>query len=164
MATRIFELARELDVTSKVVLEKCRAEGIEVKNHMAAVSVGLEATIREWFGESAGDHTAVESTEHVDLASAHADAKKVRKRSRKKTKAEQEDEAVAAALEKKAQAKEAGEVEAAGAGEVVAEAATAEKSAAEGAAASEADGPPRPLPLSPSRWRRTGRATASATP
>ena len=35
--TRIFELARELDVRSKDILEKCRAEGVEVKNHMSTV-------------------------------------------------------------------------------------------------------------------------------
>ena len=132
MATRIFELARELDVTSKVVLEKCRAEGIEVKNHMAAVSVGLEATIREWFGQSAGDHTAVETTEHIDLVSARAEAKKVRKRSRKKTKAEREDETAAAALAEKTQAEKPGEREA------VAEVTAGEEVPAEGAAAAEA--------------------------
>ena len=89
MATRIFEIAREVGVTSKVVLTKCRDEGLEVKNHMAAVSVGLEATIREWFSEGAGEHSAVETTKHVDLKTARAEAKKTRRRSRKKTKAAQ---------------------------------------------------------------------------
>jgi len=84
LAKRIFELARQLGVTSKVVLQKCRAEGLEIKNHMSTVSVGLEATIREWFSEpEKGDHTAVETTEHVDLAKARAQAK--RSRRRKKT-------------------------------------------------------------------------------
>ncbi len=83
MATRIFELARELGVTSKVVLEKCRAEELEIKNHMSTVSAGLEATIREWFSESDTQHTAVESTEHVDLASAREEAKKARRRRKK---------------------------------------------------------------------------------
>ncbi len=83
MATRIFELARELGVTSKMVLEKCRAEELEVKNHMSTVSAGLEATIREWFSESNAHHTAVENTEHVDLASAREEAKKARRRHKK---------------------------------------------------------------------------------
>ena len=52
MAKRIFELAKELDVKSKAIIDKCIAEGIpedKVKNHMATVSPGLEASIREWF-------------------------------------------------------------------------------------------------------------------
>ena len=79
MAMRVFELARELGVTSKVVLEKCRAEGLEIKNHMSTLSVGLEVTIREWFSDAAGA-TSVEVTKHVDLESARKEAKK-RKRS-----------------------------------------------------------------------------------
>ena len=84
MATRIFELAQVLDVTSKVVLAKCRAEGLEVKNHMSTVGAGLEATIREWFSEEAAAHTAVETTEHVDLKKARAEAQKSRRRRKSK--------------------------------------------------------------------------------
>jgi len=84
LATRIFELARELGVTSKVVLAKCRAEGLEIKNHMSTVSAGLMATIREWFSEEGKDDgTAVETTKHVDLAKARAQAKKTRRKGRK---------------------------------------------------------------------------------
>ena len=53
MAKRVFELARELGVTSKRVLTKCRAEGLDIKNHMSTVSAGLEATIGEWFSKRA---------------------------------------------------------------------------------------------------------------
>jgi translation initiation factor IF-2 len=74
-------LARELGVTSKVVLQKCRAEGLEIKNHMSALSAGQTATIREWFTEhEAGQTTAVETAEHVDLESARAEARKRRRR------------------------------------------------------------------------------------
>lgn len=65
---RVHILAKELNVSSKVVLEKCRAEGLGdiVKNHMSALNAGLEATIREWFSE--GSHTtAVETAAPVDL-------------------------------------------------------------------------------------------------
>ncbi|MCK4601312.1 MAG: translation initiation factor IF-2, partial [Phycisphaerae bacterium] len=82
MAKRVFELARELGVTSKVVLTKCRAEGIDVKNHMSTLSVGLEATVRDWFSEEASG-TAVETAEHVDLAKARKEAKKTRHRRKK---------------------------------------------------------------------------------
>jgi len=73
LAKRVFELAKELGVRSKDILEKCRAEGLEIKNHMAALSAGLEATIVEWFSESSSG-TAVETTEHVDLEKARKKA------------------------------------------------------------------------------------------
>lgn len=49
--TRVFQLARELGVTSKSILEKCRAEGIDVKNHMSALSASARAMIRHWSPE-----------------------------------------------------------------------------------------------------------------
>ncbi len=69
-----------MNVSSKVILEKCRAEGLDVKNHMSTLGPGLEATIREWFSE--GVHsTVVETAERVDL-------KKVRRKPRPKKQAE----------------------------------------------------------------------------
>ncbi|HZW08646.1 MAG TPA: translation initiation factor IF-2 [Phycisphaerales bacterium] len=70
MAKRVFEIAKELNVASKAIVDKCHAEGIpesQIKNHMSTVKVGLEATIREWFSESSSQHTAVETSEKVDL-------------------------------------------------------------------------------------------------
>jgi translation initiation factor IF-2 len=75
----VFELAKELGVTSKAVLDKCRAEEIDLKNHMAVLSAGLEATIREWFTEGAVSN-AVETTQHVDLEKEHVKAKRQRRR------------------------------------------------------------------------------------
>ena len=102
MAKRVFELARELGVTSKVVLEKCRAEGLDIKNHMSTLSMGLGATIQEWFSEAAGG-TAIERAEHVDLNKARAEA---RKRHPRKSAKKAEEEAVAAAMEAQARAAE----------------------------------------------------------
>ncbi|MFH0980918.1 MAG: translation initiation factor IF-2 [Planctomycetota bacterium] len=63
---RVHTLAKQLNVSSKVILEKCRAEVLPVLNHMSTLSAGLEATIREWFSE--GEHTkTVETTARVDL-------------------------------------------------------------------------------------------------
>ena len=68
MAKRIFEIAKELEVSSKAIVEKCIAEGIPgVNNHMSSISAGLEATIREWFSSDHNVATAVETTEKVDL-------------------------------------------------------------------------------------------------
>ena len=75
MALKIHQLAKELGVKSKDVLDKCQAEGLPQSSHNAVVSAGLEATIREWFSEGAAA-TAVESAAPVDL-------KKVRKRRKK---------------------------------------------------------------------------------
>ncbi len=64
---RVHILAKELDVPSKTIIEKCKAEGVtSVKNHMSTLGPGLHATIREWFSE-AGEHTAVETAEKIDL-------------------------------------------------------------------------------------------------
>ena len=49
---RVFELAKELGVKSKAIVEKCQDEGVPgITNHMSTVKTGLEMTIREWFGE-----------------------------------------------------------------------------------------------------------------
>ncbi|AQT67666.1 Translation initiation factor IF-2 [Anaerohalosphaera lusitana] len=64
--TRVHNLAKELGVKSKAIVEKCQAEGLDIKNHMSTISVGLAATIREWFSE--GEHTTtVEHAGRVDL-------------------------------------------------------------------------------------------------
>lgn len=85
---RIFEIAKELGIKSKAIVEKCHAEGIPkdvIKNHMSSVSIGLEQTIREWFAnESEGEenpHTAVEQAEKVDMDKARAKKKAAKRAS-----------------------------------------------------------------------------------
>jgi len=64
--TRVYILARELGVKSSAIVKKCQDEGLNVQNHMATISAGLAATIREWFSE--GENvTTVETAERVDL-------------------------------------------------------------------------------------------------
>ena len=76
-ARRVFEIARELGVASKAVVEKCQAEGVpDIKGHMSAVKLGLEQTIREWFSEEHQPETAVETSEHVDLEGARKAARR----------------------------------------------------------------------------------------
>ena len=84
MAKRISDIAKELGIASKAIVEKCLAEGIDsdkVKGHMSTVGPGLEATIREWFSTESGSHTAVETLAHVDIEQVKA---KTPARSRKK--------------------------------------------------------------------------------
>jgi translation initiation factor IF-2 len=64
--TRVYILARELGVKSSAIVKKCQDEGLNVQNHMATISAGLAATIREWFTE--GENlTTVETADKVDL-------------------------------------------------------------------------------------------------
>ncbi len=84
--TRIFEIAKDLGIKSKAIVEKCHAEGLPkdvIKNHMSTVSIGLEQTIREWFAADEttdSSHTSVEQAEKVDI-------EKVRDTKKKTTKA-----------------------------------------------------------------------------
>ena len=66
-STRVYILAEELGVKSAAIVKKCQDEGLDVQNHMATISAGLAATIREWFSE--GENvTTIETAEKVDLA------------------------------------------------------------------------------------------------
>jgi translation initiation factor IF-2 len=68
---RVNQLAKELGVPSKLILDKCRDEGLgeKVSNHMAVLSVGLAETVREWFhAGAAGGGTAVETAAPVEVA------------------------------------------------------------------------------------------------
>lgn len=80
---RITQLAKELGVGTKDIIEKCKAEDIPgVDKPQATVSAGLALTIREWFGGS-GSATAVESAAPVDVEVARARADKAPRRARK---------------------------------------------------------------------------------
>jgi len=72
---RVHILAKELNVTAKAMLDKCAAEGLNVKNHMSTLTAGQEATLREWFSE--GTHeTTVETSARVDLTTVQAPRRK----------------------------------------------------------------------------------------
>ncbi len=88
---RVHNLAKELGIDSREIIAKCKAEGIELANHMAVVKLGLAESIREWFS-TAQDVTSVEQAAPVDLT-------KVKKRApRKRTKEEEAAEAAGAVI------------------------------------------------------------------
>ena len=91
-AKRVFQVAKQLGVSSKAIVEKCTAEGVpDITNHMSTVKVGLEATICEWFGDVANPtQTAIETADKVDMAKAR---KGVRRRELAKSTAVVEAEA-----------------------------------------------------------------------
>ena len=79
--TRVHQLAKKLGVGSKDIVAKCQSEGIpDITNHMSAVSAGLAATISEWFSETTGQSSAIETAEKVNIAAVKAKAKKKTKK------------------------------------------------------------------------------------
>ena len=102
---RIHNLAKELGVQSKVIVAKCKDEGVpDITNHMSVVKLGLAATIRQWFALDEEDHsqdTAVETTHNIDV-------KKVRKKATKKKAAAKKTEEPAEAVAETEAAEETG--------------------------------------------------------
>ena len=105
---RVHTLAKDLGVSSKDIIAKCKAEDIpDITNHMSAVSVGLSHTIREWFSDAGGDSpsTAVENAAPVDVAAVRKKAKKtvskkaVAKKAVSKKVAKKDDDAMPAIAE-----------------------------------------------------------------
>jgi len=80
--TRVHTLARELGVSSRDIVDKCKAEGIpNVDSHQSAVTVGLAATIREWFSAGAtASTTAVEESAPIDVEAVKERAAATKKR------------------------------------------------------------------------------------
>ena len=124
---RVNQLAKELGVTSKDILDKCRAEGLadKVPNHMSVLSIGLSETVREWFSSvagSGGGGTAVETAAPVEVA---AKPKKPRTTTKKKAAAGEEDAGGAGAATDEAPPAEGPRAEPAVAGETLVTAETA---------------------------------------
>lgn len=51
---KVKQLAQELGITSRYLIDRCRAEGITVQNSITRLSPQLERTIRAWFTEDGG--------------------------------------------------------------------------------------------------------------
>jgi translation initiation factor IF-2 len=84
---RVNQLAKELSVQSKQILDKLRDEGLGEKapNHMSVLPLGLAESVREWFRSAHGGGTAVETAPPVAVA------EKPKTTTRKKKKAEGEE-------------------------------------------------------------------------
>jgi len=88
---RVHTLSKELGVTSKAILQKCKLESVEgITNHMSTVSAGLAETIREWFSAQS-EGTAVEMAAKVDLEKVRAKRRTPRKRKKKEEEKEKEE-------------------------------------------------------------------------
>ncbi|MFQ5490733.1 MAG: translation initiation factor IF-2 N-terminal domain-containing protein [Phycisphaerae bacterium] len=51
---KVKALARELGVTSRAVIERCRAEGFPVQNSISRLDAALVEALRRWFGRGSG--------------------------------------------------------------------------------------------------------------
>ena len=49
---KIKELARELGVTSRDLIDRCRAEGLTIQNSITKLDINTERRVRAWFDES----------------------------------------------------------------------------------------------------------------
>ncbi len=86
---RVNQLAKELGIASKAILDRCKTEGLgdKVPNHMSLMSLGLAETVREWFADGgAGVATAVETA----TEEAAEPKRKTTTRRRKKSATEEE--------------------------------------------------------------------------
>lgn len=52
---KVKELARELGVTSRTLIDRCRAEGIFLQNSLTKLPVEAERRVRTWFPNPAAD-------------------------------------------------------------------------------------------------------------
>ncbi|HUU82683.1 MAG TPA: translation initiation factor IF-2 N-terminal domain-containing protein [Phycisphaerae bacterium] len=46
---KVKDLARELGVTSRAVIDRCRAEGLRVQNSITRLDAETERLVRSWF-------------------------------------------------------------------------------------------------------------------
>jgi translation initiation factor IF-2 len=78
---RVNQLAKELGVQSKQILDKLRDEGLSDKapNHMSVLPLGLAESVREWFSSEHGSGTAVETAAPVALAEKPRTSRKKKK-------------------------------------------------------------------------------------
>ncbi len=56
---KVKELAHELGLTSRQLLDRCRAEGFPIQNSITKLNPDLERTIRGWFADNAKDETTI---------------------------------------------------------------------------------------------------------
>ncbi|MDB8867911.1 translation initiation factor IF-2 [Pediococcus acidilactici] len=57
---RIYELAKEINVSSKEIIEKAQADGLDIKNHMSTLDADSEKHLREAFKKNAGSEKPAE--------------------------------------------------------------------------------------------------------
>jgi translation initiation factor IF-2 len=97
---RVNQLAKELGIPSKSILERIKAEGLgdQAPNHMSLISLGLAASVREWFANGGGGVATAVETEPEEAVDAPA-LKPKPSRPKKKPDSAQAEESGAATIE-----------------------------------------------------------------
>ncbi|MEK6798949.1 MAG: translation initiation factor IF-2 N-terminal domain-containing protein [Planctomycetota bacterium] len=60
---KVKELARELGVTSRQVIDRCRGAGLAIQNSITKLNPELERQVRRWFETTAPPDSSGESLE-----------------------------------------------------------------------------------------------------
>ena len=60
---RIYELAKEINVSSKDIIDRAQADGLDVKNHMSTLDDASEKHLREAFKKNVGDNASSNKSE-----------------------------------------------------------------------------------------------------
>ncbi len=68
---RIYELAKELNVSSKQIIDQAKKDGFEVKNHMSSVDDSQEKKIRQAFSKTASPKTTSSKASSTHKAAAN---------------------------------------------------------------------------------------------
>ncbi len=63
---KVKELAVELGVTSRQLIDRCRAEGLFVQNSITKLPADKERLVRSWFAHTDADTNDANSTEQPD--------------------------------------------------------------------------------------------------
>ena len=55
---KVKDLAKELGLTSRELIDRCRAEGVPVQNSITKFNRNIELKVRAWFNTKSLDHTS----------------------------------------------------------------------------------------------------------
>ena len=57
---KVKDLSTELGITSRQLIDRCRAEGIAVQNSITRLSPDVEKAVRSWFAEESENNSSAE--------------------------------------------------------------------------------------------------------
>ena len=55
---KVKELAKEVGLTSRELIDRCRAEGVPVQNSITKLNRNTELKVRAWFNTKSLDHSS----------------------------------------------------------------------------------------------------------
>ncbi len=67
--TKIKDLARDLGITSRQLIDRCRSEGLPVQNSITRIDGRTEQAVRRWFDRTSTDQRAQRSAPDTTVSS-----------------------------------------------------------------------------------------------